>query len=166
MSTESMMPSSHPILCQPLLLSPLIFPSIRVFSKGSALHIKWPKYWSFSFSIVPSSEYSGLISFRIDWFDLLTNHGPLEKVMATHSRILAWGTPWTVWKGREDRETECDRWVCSFFRVPDPSVHNIVYNVRYIYIVSYSVRLPPTPATQFSLLQNHHMPLRRTDNTY
>ena len=68
MSTESLMPSNHLILCHPLLLPPLIFPSIRVFSSESALHIRWPKYWSFSFSISPSNDYSGLISFRTDWF--------------------------------------------------------------------------------------------------
>ena len=70
-SIESVMPSSHPILCRPLLLLPSIFPSIRVFSNESALRIRWPKYWSFSFSISPSSEYSALISFRIDRLDLL-----------------------------------------------------------------------------------------------
>ena len=71
MSIESVMPSNHLILCHPLLLLPSTFPSIRVFSNESALCLKWPKYWSFSFSISPSNEYSGLISFRIDWFDLL-----------------------------------------------------------------------------------------------
>ena len=71
MFIESMMPSNHLVLCCPLLLLPSIFPSIRVFSNESVLHIRWPKYWSFSFSISPSNEYSGLISFRIDWFDLL-----------------------------------------------------------------------------------------------
>ena len=71
MSIESVMPANHLILCHPLLLLPSIFPSIRVFSNESALHMRWPKYWSFSFSISPFNEYSGLISFRIDWFDLL-----------------------------------------------------------------------------------------------
>ena len=71
MSTELVIPSNHLIFCHPLLLLPSIFPSIRVFSSESALPIRWPKYWSFSFSISPSNEYSGLISFRIDWFDLL-----------------------------------------------------------------------------------------------
>ena len=70
-SIESVMPSNHLILCHPLLLLPSIFPKIRVFSNESALHIRWPKYWSFSFSISPSSEYSGLISCRVDWFDFL-----------------------------------------------------------------------------------------------
>ena len=71
MSIESVMPSSHLILCCPLLLLPSIFPSIKVFSKEPVLHIRWPKYWGFSFTISPSNEYSGLISFRVDWFDLL-----------------------------------------------------------------------------------------------
>ena len=75
---ESVMPSSHLILCHPLLLLPSIFPSIRVFSNESALRIMWPKYWSLSFSISPSNEYSRLISFRIDWFDLLAVQGILE----------------------------------------------------------------------------------------
>ena len=72
MSIELVMPSNHLILCRPLLLLPLIFPSIRVFSNESALCIRWPEYWSFSFSISPSNEYSGWTSFRMDWFDLLT----------------------------------------------------------------------------------------------
>ena len=75
MSIESVMPSNHLILCRPLLLLPSIFPSIRVFSNESALHIRWPKYWSFSFNISPSSEHSGLLSFRMDWFDLLAVQG-------------------------------------------------------------------------------------------
>ena len=78
MSIESVMPSNHLILCRPLLLLPSVFPSIRVFSSESALHIRWPKYWSFSFSISPSSEYSGLISFRIDWFDLIPSRHSLD----------------------------------------------------------------------------------------
>ena len=81
MSIESVMPSNHLILCHPLLLLPSIFPSIRVFSNESALHIRRPKHWSFSFSISPSSEYSGLISFRIDWFDLLTDQGTLRSLL-------------------------------------------------------------------------------------
>ena len=74
-SIVSLMPSNHLILCHPLLLLPSIFPSIKVFSNESVLHIRWPKYWSFSFSISPCNEYSGLISFRMDWFDLLASKG-------------------------------------------------------------------------------------------
>ena len=78
LSIESVMPSSHLILSRPLLLLPSIFPSIRVFSNESALHIRWPKYWSFSFSISPSNEHPGLISFRMDWLDLLAVEGTQE----------------------------------------------------------------------------------------
>ena len=85
MSIESVMPSNHLILCRPLLLLPSIFPSIRVFSNESALHIRWPKYWSFSFSVSPSNEHSGLVSFRMDWFDLLAIQGTLKSVLQHHS---------------------------------------------------------------------------------
>ena len=85
MSIELVMPSNHLILCHPLLLSPLIFPSIRVFTIESVLHIRWPKYWSFSFSISPSNEYSGLISFRIDWLNLLAVQGTLKSLLQLHS---------------------------------------------------------------------------------
>ena len=85
MSIESVMPSSHLILCCPLLLPPSIFPSIRVFSNESILHIRWPKYWSFSFNISPSNEYSGLISFRMDWLDLLAVQGTLKSLLQYHS---------------------------------------------------------------------------------
>ena len=85
MSAESVIPSNHLILCHPLLLLPSILPSIRVFSKESVLHIRWPKYWSFSFSISPSNEYSGLISFRMDWFDLLAVQGILKSLLQHHT---------------------------------------------------------------------------------
>ena len=85
MSIESVMPSSHLILCCPLLLSPLIFPSIRDFSNESALHIRWPKYWSFSFNISPSNEHPALISFRMDWLDLLAVQGTLKSLLQHHS---------------------------------------------------------------------------------
>ena len=85
MSIELVMPSSHLILCHPLLLLPSIFPSIRVFSNESTLRIRWPKYWSFSFSISPSSEHPGLISFRIDWLDLLAVQGTLKSLLQHHS---------------------------------------------------------------------------------
>ena len=84
MSVESVMPSNHLILCHPLLL-PSIFPSIRVFSNELALHIRWPKYWSFTFSISPSNEHPGLISFRMDWLDLLTIQGTLKSLFQHHS---------------------------------------------------------------------------------
>ena len=85
MSIELVTPSSHLLLCYPLLLLPSIFPSIRVFSNESVLHIRWPKYWCFSFSISPSNEYSGLISFRMDWLDLLAVQGSLKSLLQCHS---------------------------------------------------------------------------------
>ena len=83
------MPSNHLILCHPLFLLPSIFPSIRVFSNEPALHIRWPNYWSFGFSISPSNEYSELISFRIDWFDLLEVQGTLKSLLQHHSSIFS-----------------------------------------------------------------------------
>ena len=85
MSIALVMPSNHLILCRPLLLQPSIFPSIGVFSNESVLPIRWPKYWSFSFSISPSNDYSGLISFRIDWLDLLAVQGTLKSLLQHHS---------------------------------------------------------------------------------
>ena len=92
MSIESVMPPNHLILCPPLLLLPSIFPRIRIFSNESALRIRWPKYWSFSFSISPFKEYSGLISCRIDWFDLLAVSGTLQSLLQSHS--LKASIPW------------------------------------------------------------------------
>ena len=88
MSIEPVMPSNYPILCRLLLLLPSVFPSIRVFSNESVLRIKWPKYWSFSFSISPSNEYSGLISFRIDWLDLFAVQGSLLQHHSSKASIL------------------------------------------------------------------------------
>ena len=85
MSIESVMPSNHLLLCHPFLLPSSIFPSIRVFSNGSALRIRWPKYWSFSFNISPSNEHPGLISFRMDWLDLLAVQGTLKSLLQHHS---------------------------------------------------------------------------------
>ena len=85
MSIKSVMPSNHLILCHPLLLLPSLFPSIRVFSNESVLHIRWLNYWSFSFIISPSNEYSGMISFRMDWLDLLVGQGTLKSLLQHHS---------------------------------------------------------------------------------
>ena len=95
MSIESVMPSNHLILCCPLL-PPSIFPSIRVFSTKSVLHIRWPKYWSSSFSISPSNEYSGLISFRMDWLDLLAVQGTLKSLLRHHSSKAKTKIPQTI----------------------------------------------------------------------
>ena len=89
MSIESVMPSNHLILYCPLLLPPSIFPSIGVFSNESVLRIRWPKYWSFSFYVSPSNEYSGLISFRMDWVDLLAVQGTLKSLLQHHSSIAS-----------------------------------------------------------------------------
>ena len=91
-SIESVIPSSHLILCRPLLLMPSIFPRIRVFSNESALHIRWPKYWSFSFSISPFNKHSGLISFRMNWLDLLAVQGTCKSLLQHHS--LKASIPW------------------------------------------------------------------------
>ena len=88
MSIKSVKPSNHLILCRPLLLPPSVFPSIRVFSNESVLRIRWPKYWSFSLSISPSNEHPGLISFRMDWLDLLAAQGTLKSLLQHHSLIL------------------------------------------------------------------------------
>ena len=85
MCIKSVMPSNHLIFCRPLLLLPSVFPSITVFSNESPLHIRWPRYWSFSFNISPSSEHPGLISFRMDWLDLLTVQGTLKSLLQHHS---------------------------------------------------------------------------------
>ena len=114
MSIESVMPSNHLILCHPLLLLPLIFPSIRVFSNESALHIRWPKYWSFSYSISPSSEHPGLISYRMDWLDLLAVQGTLKSLWMEDSFylpgtqckvIVPWESPCAMGWGSSPGET-------------------------------------------------------------
>ena len=97
MSIVSVMPSKHLIFCHLLLLLPSIFPSIRVFSNESALHIRWSKYWNFSFSISPSNEYSGVSSFNIDWFDLLAVQGTLKSLLQNHS-----SKTWILWCSAEE----------------------------------------------------------------
>ena len=98
MSIESVMPSNHLILWHPLLLLPSIFPNMRVFSNESVLHIRWPKYWSFSFSISPSNEYSGLISFRTNWLDLLAVQGTLKSLLQHHrSKYQLFGAQLSLW---------------------------------------------------------------------
>ena len=102
LSTESVITSNHLILCCPLLLSPSIFPSIRVLPSESVLHIRWPKYWSFSFSISPSNEYSGLISFRMNWLYLLAVQGTLKSLLQHHSSkasILWYSAFFEAWLG-------------------------------------------------------------------
>ena len=140
MSIESVIPSSHLILCRPLLLLPPIPPSIRVFSNDKTLHMRWPKYWSFSFSISPSNGYSGLISFRMDWLDLLAVQGTLKSLYQHHGskasilRCSAFFTvqlshPYMTLKERKESEvtqsypTLCSPVDCS---PPGSSVHGIL----------------------------------------
>ena len=111
MSIESVMPSSHLILCRLLLLLPSTFPSIKVFSNESVLHTKWPNYWSFSFSISPSNEYSGLISFRTDWFDLLAVQEILKSLFQHHSSKAS---KWKEMKGKWIRKKEMKLFVCRW----------------------------------------------------
>ena len=107
MSIESVMPSHHLILCHPLLLPPSSFPSIRVFSNESALHIRWPKYWGFTISVSPSNEYSGLISFRMDWFDLSAVQGMLKSLLQHHSsKRQLFSIQLSLWSNRHI----CDHW--------------------------------------------------------
>ena len=101
MSFESVMPSNYLILCSPLLLLLSIFPSIRVFPNESVLHIRWPKHWSFSFNISPSNEYSGLISFRVDWFDLLAVQGTLKSLLQYQSSKAS------IWMQRKNTNFKC-----------------------------------------------------------
>ena len=105
MSIESLMPSNHLILCHPLLLPPSFFPSIRVFSNESALHITWSKYWSFSFSISPSNKYSGLISFRMDWLDLLGVQGTLKSLLQPVQKQQFFGIQLSLWSNSNPYST-------------------------------------------------------------
>ena len=118
MSIESVIPSNHLILCRPLLLLPSVFPSIRVFPKESVLYIRWPKDWGFSFSISPFSEYSELISFRMDWLDLLAVRGPFRSLLQHHrSRCLL--SLWTVKKAECRRIAAFELWCWRrLLRVP------------------------------------------------
>ena len=119
LSIESVMPSNHLILCRPLLLPPSIFPSIRVFSNESVLRIRWPKYWSFSYNISPSNEYSGLISFRMDWLDLLAVQGTLKSLLQHHSSKAS-----VLW---------CSAYSSDF-------IHTVT---QYSYFAGIDVKLPP-----------------------
>ena len=143
MSIESVMPSNHLILCHPLLLLPSIFPSIRVFSNESTLHIRWPKYWSFSFSISPSNEYSGLISFRMDWLDLLVH-------CSVQFSSVAQSCP-----------TLCDPMNRS---TPGLPVHHQLpeFTQTRVHRVSDAIQPSHWPFTLYSRLQFHSTPLELT----
>ena len=139
---ESMMPFNHLILCHPLFLLPSIFPNIKVSSNESDLHIRWPKYWSFSFSISPSNEYSGLISFRIDWFDLLAVQGTLKSLLQHHNSKAS------------------ILWHLAFFKVQfsHPYVTMVLHDIVLIYISQMNKVKDVSPYTYqpfgYSLLRN------------
>ena len=123
MSIESLMPSSHLILCCPLLLLPSIFPTIRVFSNELALDIRWPKYWSFSFTISSSNEYSEMISFRMDWLDLLAVQGTLKSLFQHHSsKASIFGTQPSLWSNSHIHtwllEVHCNSWLSAATALP------------------------------------------------
>ena len=137
MSIKSVMPSNNLIFCHPRLLPPSIFPSIRVFSNESVLHIRWPKYWSFSFSISPSNEYSGLISFRMDWLDLLAVQGTLRSLLQRHgskASILQHSTFFIVQLSHlymtTGKTIALTRWtfVCKVMSLPFTMLFSLVIN--------------------------------------
>ena len=143
MSIESGMPSNHLILCRPLLLLPSVFPSIRVFSKEAVLHIRWAKYWSFSFSISPSNEYSGLISIRMDWLDLLAVQGTLKSLLQHHSS-KAWlsSIPHCFWVGCLEEVDEFE--FRQNEKEPSPLLENCLSSL-------FLLLIPPGEAGWFSL---------------
>ena len=140
MSIEPVMPSNHLILCHPLLLLPSIFPSIGVFSKQSVLCIRWTKYWSFSFSISPSNEYSGLISFRMDWLDLLAVQGTLNSLLQHHSSkaSILWHSAFFMVQLSHPYMTT----VCK--------VMSVLFNMLYRFVIAF---LPRSKRLSISLLQ-------------
>jgi len=140
MSFESVMLSNHLILCCPLLL-PSVFPSIRVFSSESAFHIRWPKYWSFSSSISPSSEYSGLISFRIDWFDLVTVWGTLKNLLHYYNRKYQFfGAQPSLWSMSHIRMWPLEKNIALAVWTFVGKVMSLLFNVLSRFIMAYLPR--------------------------
>ena len=129
LSIDSVMPSNHLILCRPLLLPPSIFPSMRVFSNELVLNIRWPKYWSFSFSISPSNEYLGLISFRMDWLDLLAVKGTLKSLLQHHSSPEHNLPAKSKWQNQVLRGKRCCLWYLS-------TQHSLPQSVQEGYLLS------------------------------
>ena len=135
------MPSNHLILCRPLLLLPSIFPSIRGFSNESALHIRWPKYWSFSFSISPSNEYAGLISFRMDWLDLLAVQGTLKSLLQHHSSkasILWCSAFYTVQLSHSYMTTEKN--IALTIQTSVSKVMSLLFNTHSTFVIAFLSR--------------------------
>ena len=162
MSIKSVMPSNHLILCSPLLFLLSVFPSIRVFSNESVLHIRWPKYWSFSFTISPSNEYSGLISFRIDWLDLLAVQGTLKSLLQHHSSkasILQCSVFFIVQLSHPymttGKTTALTRW--TFVGIDEITEAKSSHTTNCSQTVSWGTS-PPEPDTGTQPTQTHHRP--------
>ena len=155
MSIESVMPSNRLTLCHPLLLLPSIFPSIRVFSNESGLHIRWPKYWNFSFSISPSTEYLGLISFRIDWFDLLAVQGTLKSLLQHHSSkasILQHSAFFTVQLSHPYMTT--GKIIALTRQTFVGKVMSLLFNMLFGLVIAF---LPRSKSLLISWLHSHHL---------
>ena len=155
-----MMPSNHLILCCPLLLLPSIFPSIRVFSNESALRIRWPKYWSFSFSISPSNEHPGLISFRMDWLDLLAVQGTLKSLLQHHSppALSALSSLFSSWSQNPQGYSQ-HRFICSPILTLSPSSadsHTVsLHDLFFKFTSNYYFSISAAPSRSYSLLGNN-----------
>ena len=135
MSIKSVMPSNHLILCHPLHLLPSIFPNIRVFSNESVLHITWPKYWSFNFRISPCNEYSGQISFRTDWFDLLAVQGALKSLLQHHSSkaSILWRSDFfMVQLSHPYMRASCDFYIYLTDSILEITVCNLLFSFSYV----------------------------------
>ena len=137
MSIRSVMPSNHLFLCHPLLLLPSIFPSIRVFTNESALHVRWPKYWSFNFSISPSNKYSGLISFRIDWFDLLAVQGTLKSLLQKH---LFFGVQPSLWSNSHIHTWLLEKTIALTIWTFVSKVMSLLFNTLSRFVIAFLTR--------------------------
>ena len=163
MSIESVMPSNHLILCHPLLLLPPIPPSIRVFSNESALHIRWPKYWSFSFNTSPSKEHPELISFRMDWLDLLAVQGTLESLLQHHSSkasILQCSAFFIVQLSHPYMTT--GKTIALTIQTFVDQVMSLLFNMQSRLLITF---LPRSKHLLISWLQSHHFMANRWGNS-
>ena len=152
MSIELVMPSNHLILCHPLLLPPSIFPSIRVFSNKSVLHIRWPKYWSFSFNISPSNDHSGLISYRMDWLDLLAVQGTLKSLLQHHSSkaSILWHSAFFILQLSHPSMTT-GKTIALTRRTFVGKVMSLLFNMLYMLVIAF---LPRSKRLLISWLQS------------
>ena len=153
MSIESFMPSTQLILCRPLLLLPSVFPSIRVFSNESVLHNRWPKYWNFSFSICPSNEHSGLISFRTDWFDLLAVQGTLKSLLQHHTvqKHQFFGTHPSLWSNSHFHTWLLEKTIALTIQTFVDKLMSLLFNMLFRLVI---VFLPRSKRLLISWLQS------------